>query len=161
MESNLLKSKKVLVVDDEKDVLDSLEELLSMCEVVKADNFQDAKEYLENNSFDIAILDIMGVNGYELLEIANKKGVMAVMLTAHALSPESVVKSYENGASYYIPKDEIGNIESYLKDILVSKKEGKDTWWKWYDRFSNLFEEKFGSDWKKNDEEFWKRFLLY
>ena len=35
-EKNLLDEKKVLVVDDEQDVLDTLAELLPMCEVSKA-----------------------------------------------------------------------------------------------------------------------------
>lgn len=34
---NLLDGKRILVVDDEPDILESLEELLAKCEVVKAD----------------------------------------------------------------------------------------------------------------------------
>jgi hypoxanthine phosphoribosyltransferase len=35
-EHDILKGKKILIQDDEPDVLDTLEELLSMCQVVKA-----------------------------------------------------------------------------------------------------------------------------
>ncbi len=37
-----------------------------MCEVVRADNFDEAKNLLKRQYFDIAVLDIMGVNGYNL-----------------------------------------------------------------------------------------------
>ncbi|MBU1342017.1 MAG: response regulator, partial [Proteobacteria bacterium] len=70
-----LKNKKVLIVDDEPDVLDSLEELLDMCTIVRAQSFEEANTFLETQTFDIAVLDIMGVDGYQLLETANKKNV--------------------------------------------------------------------------------------
>ena len=54
-EYELLEGKRVLLVDDELDVLDTLEDLLPMCETEKASNFDDARSYLENAYFDIAI----------------------------------------------------------------------------------------------------------
>ena len=63
MKKNWLQSKRLLIVDDEPDVLETLEELLPMCDVVKASSFEEAKDLLEVQYFDIAILDIMGVNG--------------------------------------------------------------------------------------------------
>ena len=79
---DMLKGKKILIVDDEPDVLDTLEDLLSTCQVVKATSFEAAKRQLETQPFDMAVLDIMGVNGYELLGIAVQKKIPAVMLTA-------------------------------------------------------------------------------
>jgi DNA-binding response OmpR family regulator len=161
MKTNWLTHERVLIVDDEPDVLETLEELLPMCDVVKASSFGEAKDLLETQYFDIAILDIMGVDGYKLLEIANKKKVMAVMLTAHALSPEDTVKSYEEGAAYYIPKEKMSEITTYLNDILEAKEQGKSFWWRWLDRFEVYFDEKFGPDWKDKDEDFWKKFPYY
>ena len=40
--------------------------------------FDDAKKLLENNPYDIAILDIMGVSGYDVLELARKKDIPAM-----------------------------------------------------------------------------------
>lgn len=158
METRLLNDKRILIVDDEPDVLDTLEGLLPMCEVVKADSFERARDLLENQHFDIAILDIMGVEGYKLLEIANEKGVTAVMLTAHALSVEDTMKSFKEGAASYVPKEEMANIATYLEDVLEAKEKGKSFWWRWLDRFAEYYDRKFGSDWKNKDEEFWKRF---
>ncbi|MBL7204370.1 MAG: response regulator [Desulfobacteraceae bacterium] len=98
MKKGLLQGKRVLIVDDEPDVLETMGELLSMCEVVRASSFDAAAGLLETQHFDIAILDIMGVEGYELLKIANRGDIVAVMLTAHALSPENAVKSFGCGS---------------------------------------------------------------
>ena len=160
-EHTYLEGKRILIVDDEPDVLESLEDLLSMCEVSTASNFQDAKEKLQTQYFDITILDIMGVEGYDLLELANQKEVPAVMLTAHALSPENMVKSYKEGAASYLPKEEMVNIASFLNEVLEAREKGKNTWTRWYDRMGSFFEKRFGKDWQRTDEEFWEKFPFY
>ena len=155
---NLLKGKRILVVDDEPDILETLEELLSMCRVVKATTFHEAKEYLETQYFDMAVLDIMGVDGYRLLEIAKRKNVITVMLTAHALTVEDTVKSYKEGAASYLPKDEMDNIVTYLADILEARDKGQHFWWRWLDRMGSFYENRFGKDWQEKDKDFWRRF---
>ena len=155
---SLLDGKRILIVDDEPDVLESLEELLPMCDVVRASSFNKAKELLESRYFDLAILDIMGVDGYKLLEIANEKKVIAVMLTAHSLSVDDTVKSYREGAASYVPKDEMANISTFLEDILEAKEKDKNFWWRWLDRLGSYYEKKFGADWQNKDKEFWEDF---
>lgn len=141
----LLEGKRILVVDDEPDVLETLEESLSMCRVRKAATFEEAKNLLETEPFDLAILDIMGVNGYRLLEVANQRKITAVMLTAHALSPEDTIKSYERGAAYYIPKEKMDQIVLFLNDVLEAKARGKHSWWRWFDRFGAFYGKKFAA----------------
>ena len=160
-EESLMDGKKVLLVDDEPDVLDTLEDLLSMCEVVKCTNYKAAKDYMETRYFDMAVLDIMGVEGYDLLHIAVGRDITAVMLTAHALSPANVVRSYKEGAAAYLPKEEMINIESFLEDILKAKKQGQNPWTSWYGKMASFFEKKFGPNWQKNDAEFWDKFPFY
>jgi DNA-binding NtrC family response regulator len=157
----LLQGKRILLVDDEPDVLDTLADLLSTCETVKASNFKAAKDYLETEYFDLAILDIMGVEGYQLLEVANQRRVTAVMLTAHALSPENIVKSFREGAASYLPKEEMVNIASFLNDVFEAQEQGKSTWARWYDRLSAFFEKKFGSQWQNDEKEFWVKFPFH
>ena len=156
-----LKDKKVLIVDDEPDVLDSLEELLDMCTIVRAQSFEEANNFLETQKFDIAVLDIMGVDGYQLLETAIRKDVIPVMLTAHALSPDNIKKSYLGGACSYIPKQEMINIETFLIDVLTAKKEDKNPWTSWYKRLGSFCDEKFGPDWDKDEKEFWEKMIYY
>ena len=159
MGMDYLRGKRILVVDDEPDVPDVIEESLPMAEVIKVYSFAEAKEILETQYFDVAILDIMGVDGYKLLAIANEKKVVAVMLTAHALSLEDTVKSYKEGAASFIPKEEMVNIATFLNDVFEAKEKGKSFWWRWFDRFASLYDKRFGPAWQKNDKEFWDSFI--
>ena len=156
-----LEGKKILIVDDEPDVVETLEDLLPMCSVATAANFVEAKTLLETEYFDLAILDIMGVDGYRLLEIANHRRVTAVMLTAHALSPGNVKHSYKKGAAFYIPKEKMIDIVQYLNDILADIEKGKNPWDRWFEKLGTFCERQFGSDWKKSDQDFWERFPFY
>ena len=154
---DMLNGKKILIVDDEPDVLETLEELLSMCDLEKASSFEEGKILLETQFFDMAILDIMGVDGYELLEIANKKGVKSIMLTAHALSSDNIVKSHKKGAAFFVPKPDMIDIVSYLNDILEAETLGKSTWWRWCERLGASCEKSFGPDWQKKEKDFWTK----
>ena len=158
-ETTLLDGKRILAVDDEPDVLIVLKELLSMCDIATASTFDEAKELLEAQDFDAVILDIMGVDGYSLLEIANKRNIPAVMLTAHALTPGNLVRSIKEGAASYIPKDEVVGIADFLTDVLKAHDRGKDPWESWQERLpSSYFEKRWGAAWQDADTEFWERF---
>lgn len=158
-DTRLLEGKKVLVVDDEPDILEVLEELLDMCEVVKATTFEQAKLMLESESFHIAILDIMGVDGYGLLDIANKRDIPAVMLTAHAFNAKNLVKTIKEGAYSYIPKEEISEIAEYLVDALIAREKGENPWSAWQERLpTSYFERRWGAAWKDTDHDFWEQF---
>lgn len=160
-QEELLTGKKILVVDDEPDISDTVEDLLPMCEVVKASNFEEAKKLLETHHFDIAILDIMGVDGYELLKIAKKKNIIAVMLTAHSLTVQDTKKSFELGAASFIPKDKIMDIAVFLTDILEGQKKGKRFWWRWLDRFADYYDRRFGPNWQEKDKDFWEKLKYF
>ncbi len=145
----LLERKRILLVDDEPDVLDTLEDLLPMCINTKAATYDQARTLLEEQYFDMAILDIMGVEGYELLKICNDKRVIGVMLTAYAVTPQNIKKSYEDGAASFVPKEEMHNITTFLTDIYEAREAGKSFWWRWFDRLADYCERKFGPDWQK------------
>lgn len=158
----IIEGKRVLIVDDEKDVLETLIDLLSDCKIDAASSFEEAKDLLEVNSYDIAVLDIMGVNGYELLKITREKKVPALMLTAHALSPENLKRSAEEGAAYYAPKEKMNDIEIYLADVIDSLEKKKSPWQKMFDRLDAFYTKKFnGTDWRDKEKEFWKKKTQY
>ena len=104
--------------------LETLEELLDVCLIDKAPNFETAKKFLDKTLYDAAILDIMGVRGYDLLKLCREKHVPALMLTAHALSPDNLIKSIKGGALAYIPKDRITDIGTFLAEMLQARQEG-------------------------------------
>lgn len=156
----ILKGKKVLIVDDEKDILEQFIELLDMCRIDTASTFEEGKRLLESEVYDIAVLDIMGVKGFELLKIANKHKIPALMLTAHALSEESLKKSAEDGASYYAPKDEINKIDLFVADVLEAKEKNKNPWVKWFERLGSFYDRKFhGTHWREQERKFWEEKL--
>ena len=150
-----LKDKVVLVVDDEPDVLETVEEQLDMCLVHKAGDYDTALQYLLSYTYDIVILDIMGVNGFELLKNAVSIGFPTVMLTAHALSPESLKKSIKLGAVSFLPKEKTSELTTFLEDVVLER--GKPVWQKLFDRLGNYFNKRFGPDWKEKDK-FFKEF---
>jgi DNA-binding response OmpR family regulator len=160
MENNqTLNDKKVLIVDDEPDTIESLEELLEDTFTVNsASSFEEAVSCLKNNTYDAAILDIMGVRGYDLLEATQTLGIPTLMLTAHALSPDNLKKSIEMGADAYIPKHKMVDISMYLEDVLISRQDKKKNNFKWYTRFIPLFDKLFGEGWKDPEKKFWDEF---
>ena len=158
---HILKGKRVLIVDDEEDILEFLVELLDMCKIDTASTFEEAKELLEKNFYQIAVLDIMGVRGYELLDIAKRRDIPALMLTAHAISKDNLKKSFEKGASFYVPKDEISKIDIFLADIIEARDKKKNVWSKWYERLSGFCDRRFGPNWKDEDPEFWDSLIKY
>jgi DNA-binding NtrC family response regulator len=155
---DILKGKRILAVDDEPDILETLAEILEECDIERASNFETAKELLERKPYDVAILDIMGVKGFDLLEIAAKKKIPALMLTAHGLNPDNLVGSIKLGAKSYIPKDKMHEIDVYLKEILLAKERGIEKSGNWFARLSDYFDKRFGHGWKNKDKKFWEEF---
>ena len=154
----VLKGKKVLIVDDEPDILELLTELLSPCMIDRASTFEAAKEHLESEYYDAVVLDIMGVKGFELLDIASEKDIPALMLTAHALNKESLKKSAEEGASYYVPKEEIGNIGVFVADVIEAKEKKRNPWVRWLQRLGAFFDHRkdfSGPNWREENKKFW------
>ena len=154
----IIRGKCLLIVDDEKDILDTLVSLLRACKIDAASSSEEAKKFLETNSYDVAILDIMGVDGYELLDIAVTRKVPALMLTAHALSREDLMLSAKSGASYFVPKEKINEIATYIADVLEATEEGKNPWVRWYQRLGRFFDKRFGgTDWREKERDFWEK----
>ena len=156
-DNHILAGKKIIVVDDEADILETITDLLEMCQIETARDFETAANLLKEYSYDMAVLDIMGVNGYGLLEIANQKNIPALMLTAHALTADNLLASIKGGAYAYIPKDEMVNIEDYLIDLHTSWKNNKKSY-AWYKKLLPFFNNSFGENWKEKDRDFWMNF---
>lgn len=159
MESKL-KGLNILIVDDEPDILSVLEEEIKdvcpNCRVIKAETYEWAVNLLNSTPYDLVILDIMGVRGFDLLEQAVRLKYKVIMLTAHALSPENLRKAIEMGARSYLPKEQIGAIIPFLEDVL--SQEPLPTWQRLFEKLGGFFNRRFGSDWQEKDDKFWKEF---
>ena len=107
---------------------------------------------------DLVILDIMGVDGFDLLDIATKRGVPAMMLTAHGLSAENLKKSAEKDACCYIPKEKMDEIEVFVADVIEAVDKGKNPWTKCFERLGRFYDKKFGGkDWREKEKAFWEK----
>lgn len=156
--TEIIKGKRVLIVDDEQDVLDALVDLLGACKTDTAATFDAARKLLVQNTYDLVILDIMGVNSYDLLEIATEQGVPALMLTAHAFSEESLKKSAEKNACCYVPKEKMSQIEVFVADVIDAIDAGKNPWIKCFERLGRFYDKKFGGkDWREKEKKFWEK----
>jgi CheY-like chemotaxis protein len=161
MADSILNGKRVLAVDDEPDVLDVLEEEIRTaapkCKFEKATSYQDAAKKLESQNFDVVVLDIMGVQGFDLLDLAVKHNLPVAMLTAHSLNPESLKRSIEMRARAYLPKEKLGEIVPFLEDIL-EEPDSLSGWARQMNKLEGYFESRWGQDWQKSEAKFWKEF---
>jgi DNA-binding response OmpR family regulator len=149
MVESILNHKKLLIVDDEPDILTIVkEEIVQSCPkavIDKATNYEDASALLNSKDYDLVILDIMGVRGFDLLEIAVARNFKTAMLTAHALRPDTLRKAHDMGAMAYLPKDKLGELVPFLEDVL--RNDHKSAWKKMMDKLEDYFSEKWGTDW--------------
>ena len=158
MSESILNGKKILAVDDEPDVLSVLEEEIMdacpNCKLDKATTYEAAVKLLESQTYDVVILDIMGVKGFDLLDMAVKKNLKVAMLTAHALSPEALKRSYDMKARAYLPKEKLGEVVPFLEDML--KHDFESGWKHLFEKLHGFFTDKFESDWEKKTGMDWR-----
>jgi DNA-binding NtrC family response regulator len=150
MVESILDGKKILAVDDEPDVLGLLEdeilEAAPNCKYEKATTYDVANDKLKSNTYDVVILDIMGVRGFDLLNLAASRNFKVVMLTAHAVIPEALKQSFERKAHAYIPKEKLGEIVPFLEDIF---RYGYIPGWKrLLEKLKGFFDSKFTPGWE-------------
>ncbi len=99
---------RILLVEDDCDISDVIAMNLeySGYSCVVLDDGQKAADYLtDDNSFDLAILDIMlpGLDGFALLEHMQKRFIPVLFLTAKA-DVGSKIKGLRDGAEDYLAK---------------------------------------------------------
>ncbi|MEQ8170527.1 MAG: response regulator [Candidatus Eremiobacterota bacterium] len=123
---------KVILIDDDKELLELLEEYLTNndMEVYKANCGEKALEMIKEDRFDIAILDVMmpKMNGLEVLKKINNEYnyLPVIMLTAKGDEVDRIL-GLEMGADDYIPKP--FNPRELLARIkaVIRRKEKVDT----------------------------------
>ena len=153
-----LKGKSILAVDDEEDILETIEDILEDAHVDLARDYETASQKIRVNQYDLTILDIMGVNGMKLLEEAVARGIPTVMLTAHAVNPETLMTSIRKGAIAYLPKEKLAELDELLNRLLGAHERGEPPWKVLFEMLGDYFNERFGPDWKQKDRAFWSEF---
>jgi CheY-like chemotaxis protein len=136
------------------------EEILGSCQKCqfdKANSYETAIEKLKSQTYDLVILDIMGVRGFDLLDLAVGRNLPVAMLTAHALNPEALKHSYQRGARAYLPKEKLGEIVPFLEDIFLET-DNLSGWGRLMKKLEGLLNSRWGEDWQQTDAKFWKEF---
>jgi DNA-binding response OmpR family regulator len=105
----MLQSARLLIVDDERTTRLSLSEIFTLrgATTSTAADGREALDLLQNNEFDLIILDIKmpGLSGPQVLEYVQEHapGTVCVLLTAHA-TIDSAIHALRQGAFDYILK---------------------------------------------------------
>ena len=157
-DQSLLKGKHILAVDDEEDILETIVDILDESVIDLARDYDSASKKIKNGQYDLVILDIMGVNGMKLLEESVEQGIATVMLTAHAVNPETLMESIQKGAISYLPKEKLSELDVLLNEILGAHQRGEPPWKLLFEKLGDYFDKRFGPDWKEQDREFWSKF---
>ncbi len=122
MKESILKDKMILAVDKDPDVLAVLEEEILAgcpdCHFHKAANYQEAVERMLSFTYDAVLLDMVGVRGLDLAELASRRNFPLAVLTAHPLTPEALEGLLEMEIQAYLPKERMGEIVLFLEDML-------------------------------------------
>ena len=157
-DQSLLKGKRILAVDDEEDILETIAEFLDESVFDSARDYDSASKKIKKGQYDLVILDIMGVNGLKLLEESVDRGIPTVMLTAHSVNPETLMESIQKGAISYLPKEKLSELDDLLDAILGAHQRGEPPWKLLFEKLGDYFDKRFGSGWKEKDREFWSEF---
>ena len=108
-ETKEMEAEKILVVDDNKEIVYSISELLKYegYETLKAYDGMEALDIMERENVDLILLDVMlpGKDGFEILRDLRQQGVRSkiIMLTARSML-EDKLAGLEHGANDYITK---------------------------------------------------------
>lgn len=122
------KSKRILVVDDDKQLLKQLEKQLKDkgFEVTTALNGREALKKIEADLPDVITLDVMmpEMDGYEtcyhLKENPQTRKIPVIMLTSRG-KMKAKLASFSFGADYYIAKPfEIDDLMTVVKKALAA-----------------------------------------
>ena len=117
--------KKILIVDDEADLLEALSSMFERAgyrNILTANNGKSALEVWKKEQPDIIILDVMmpGMDGFHVLkEIRRTSKVPVLMLTARGEADDKFA-GFENGADDYLvkpflPKELLFRVQAILK----------------------------------------------
>ena len=125
---------KILIVDDEPRMCDSLKVLLGNdgYEIQIRHNGQEALEALAKNDFDLVLLDLVlpDINGAEIIDHIESQALetFVIVITGHA-SSDSAIDSLKKGVFDYIRKpfehEELSKAVKNALDQKASKRERK------------------------------------
>jgi diguanylate cyclase (GGDEF)-like protein len=115
----------ILAVDDMKENLDIILDILNDYDVIAVKNAKEALEVLEKDKISLILLDIVmpEINGIDLCQIIKSQSLVKdipIIFTTSQADEDTISKAYEAGASDYVCKplkrrDVIARVNTQLK----------------------------------------------
>jgi len=106
--SEMLMSKTILVVDDEKRLVDLVEQYLAQegYRVVTANNGKEALEVARQSQPDLIVLDLMmpEMDGYEFMRVRRAENNTPIIMLTARVEDEDKIIGLELGADDYVTK---------------------------------------------------------
>jgi CheY-like chemotaxis protein len=164
MVQSILNNKRILAVDDEPDVLNTLREEIAMaapnCKFDQAMTFNQATEMLISWTYDLVILDIMGVRGFDLLKRTTNRSIPipTVMLTSYPYSWDTMRSVQKLGVKAYLPKEKLGDIVPYLEEVMTF--EYGPVWKRMIMKTAGALSREWGPYWRRPDYIFQEALFL-
>jgi two-component system response regulator AtoC len=119
---------KVLIVDDERNIRQSLKKYLSIEQIdsTAAETGEIAVEFLEREAFDAVILDLKlpGMNGHELLAWIRNRGipVPVIMISAHGQIQDAVDALKAGAQDYLVKPFDPAELNIKLRQLIENKR---------------------------------------
>lgn len=100
--------KKILVIEDEKNIQNIIKEFLESAkyEVNTADDGLEGINLIQNNNYDLVLLDIMmpKIDGFVVCEMIRKNSNVPIIILTALTDEESQLKGFDKLADDYITK---------------------------------------------------------
>jgi len=153
---SILNGKRILAVDSEPNVLTMLEEILKVCPDCRLDRvttYIDAVEKMVSWTYDLAILDIMAPQAFDLLDLAAYRNFPVLVLTTKTLTAP-LEQPIQLVPQTCFPKERIKEIVPFLESMLQYR--DLPRWKRFYMKLVDFFSGHFESDWEKKTGTKWR-----
>jgi DNA-binding response OmpR family regulator len=116
--------KKILVVDDEQTIVETIKAYLEKekFQVLTAFTGKEALQIFENDKLDLIVLDLMlpEISGEDICKIIRKKSSIPIIMLSAKINEDSKLNGFSLGTDDYItkpfsPKELVARIHSLLK----------------------------------------------
>ncbi len=104
----MLKTKKILIVDDENKIVDVVKSYLERegCEVFEAFDGKQALEIFKRSDLDLIVLDLMlpDMTGEDICKIVRERSIVPIIMLTAKIDEGSIVSGLNIGADDYMTK---------------------------------------------------------
>jgi CheY-like chemotaxis protein len=125
MKKNNPGEKRVLIVDEDPDILDFLagetRKICLSCQFEKADTFSQAVDSMFSGKYDLVILDFPGIRGPYLLNLALLREIPVVVLVSFNSFSIEANHLFQKGIKGLLPKKNLSEIGPVLENLLSPK----------------------------------------